>query len=136
MYITLSSSIALENSSFEGNRAENKGGTIYVKDRGEDFGLSSTHVTLKNKCIFYNNSAIEGSVTYILEAVLSDLGSVYSSNNARHNGGVTTLCGGIICVRESKFVLNSAESSGGVLFTTDYIRNSTISYSSKTLFSQ
>ena len=92
MYITLSSSIALENSSFEGNRSDNKGGVIYVKDRGEDFGLSSTHVTLKNKCNFYNNSAIEGGVTYILEAVLSDLGSVYSSNKARRNGGVTTLC--------------------------------------------
>ena len=33
---------------------------------------------------------------------------------------------GIIYVRESKFVLNSAESSGGVLFTTNYIRNSTV----------
>ena len=36
------------------------------------------------------------------------------------------MCGIIIYVRESKFVLNSAESSGGVLFTTNYIRNSTV----------
>ena len=51
---------------------------------------------------------------------------MYSSNKARRNGGVTTLCGGIICVRESKFALNSAESSVDVLFTTDYIRSSTV----------
>ena len=112
----------LYNSSFMNNEAGNNGGVLY-KTNSEIIRTCFIRTVLTNEdtfttsCTFVNNSAVEGGVMYIHDALLTDMSSKYQNNRASINGGAISLNKGRIKVTTSSFVHNTAVNSGGVTFT-------------------
>ena len=111
----------LYNSSFMNNDASNNGGVLYKTN--SDIIICFTRTVPTNKdifttlCTFVNNSAVEGGVMYIHDALLTDTSSKYQNNRATTNGGVIFLNKGRIKVNASSFEHNAAVNSGGVAST-------------------
>ena len=111
----------LYNSSFMNNDASNNGGVLYKTN--SDIIICFTRTVPTNKdifttlCTFVNNSAVEGGVMYIHDALLTDTSSKYQNNRATTNGGVISLNKGRIKVNASRFKHNAAVNSGGVAST-------------------
>ena len=111
----------LYNSYFMNNDASNNGGVLYKTN--SDIIVCFTRTVPTNKdifttlCTFVNNSAVEGGVMYIHDALLTDTSSKYQNNRATTNGGVIFLNKGRIKVNASRFEHNTALNSGGVAST-------------------
>lgn len=125
------SSITVDNSFFDNNRAGHDGGAMYGTSSTTNniaCGLNpgQTSISFKNNCTFFTNSVTEGGVVYIYmhNAHFTDLGGTYYDNRAR-NGGVVTINEGIVEMTAYRFVNNTAESIGGALYTiaNDYMHN-------------
>ena len=116
---------SLYKSYFMNNEAGNNGGVLY---KTNDIIYNNMHTyfrpiehTSKNisttLCTFVNNSAVEGGVMYIHDALLTGMSSKYQNNKATSNGGVIFLNKGKIEVTASNFEHNTAVNSGGVAST-------------------
>ena len=101
------SDVIMENTTFHGNAASYYGGVLYYHT------IDSVQVSL---CAFLYNSANEGGAVYVHNAMFTDLDSSYYGNMAS-SGGAIALLEGYVSVRASRFMKNTAKSSGGVLYS-------------------
>ncbi len=120
------SGITIDNSFFDDNIAGHDGGVVYgTSTATENIGCTyfspnarQTSISFKlSNCTFFTNSATEGGVVYMHDAHFTDFGSTYYGNIAR-NGGVVTVNEGVVEISACRFVNNTAESIGGVLYAT------------------
>ena len=146
------SNITMNYSSFSDNQAGNDGGVIYEmftyttvyssyfmnNEAGKKGGVLYKNNTLTTVfryfivpnntfmtwCTYVNNSAIEGGVMYIHDALLTVVDSNYQNNRATSTGGAIFLNKGRIKVTASTFKNNTAVNSGGVVATfTQFFQN-------------
>ena len=99
--------VIMENTTFQGNAAGYYGGVLYI---------NRVQVSIISLCAFLYNSANEGGAVYIRIAMFTDLDNSYYGNMAS-SGGAITLLEGYVSVRASRFMKNTARSSGGVLYS-------------------
>ena len=111
----------LYSSSFMNNEASNSGGVLYKTNSNITMcfirTVPTSNDTFTKLCTFVNNSAVEGGVMYIHDALLTDMSSKYQNNRASINGGAISLNKGRIKVNASRFEHNTAVNSGGVAST-------------------
>ena len=113
----------LYENSFRSNKAGNSGGVLYKSNSLTTSSSDSIAIVPIGRdistilCTFVNNSAEEGGVMYIHDALLTDMTSKYENNRVTINGGAISLNKGGMKVTASSFIRNTAINNGGVAST-------------------
>ncbi|MCP4675997.1 MAG: hypothetical protein GY854_10925 [Deltaproteobacteria bacterium] len=128
VYNYVSYGLSIENCRFSANTADNYGGglrnynaTVSIVDT--TFSLNDAHggggmdnsgsVTSLERCVFDNNSAVDGAGIYAKLGGLTISSSVFIDNDATNAGGAIYAHEGLSDITNSTFYSNSATNEGG-----------------------
>ena len=128
------SSMIIQSSNFEYNKAIEKGGVIYTdeqttlsiyasnftnntveNDGGVMTCLGGSHTTINNCSFISNNADSNGGVIGIQHSNATIVNSTFCSSKAGSSGGVVCAISSEVIFNDSTFINNSANGNGGVM---------------------